>query len=639
MCGIVGKLCFQGAPEQVLVKTMCSIIAHRGPDDEGTMSDGPVCMGNRRLAIQDLSPAGHQPMVSEDSRFHIVFNGEVYNFREVRSELQGRGHKFTSDGDTEVVLKAYVEWGEACLHRFNGMFALAIWDAKDRVLFLARDRMGIKPLYYFADGDKLVFGSEIKAILADSSVPRDINSLGLANFFTFGHSIDQATIFENIHKLAPGHQLRCRMLDNGRLDLQIDRYWELPFPNATEDKGEAFYADGVRQRLKESVRKRLIADVPVGVFLSGGLDSSAITGLAKEMLDQPPQTFSVGFDSSLGGFNELDDAREVARYFGTEHHEFILTEDDLESAMMGLVYQYDEPFGDAAAFPTYLLAKYSREFVPVALSGEGSDEVFGGYRRYIAHRWASKYTFLPQSLRRKMHSVVTAAWPSSEKLRRTLSGLEQSNPLDQYMSWLTVFSSEMKHELFAQQHNGFAKDTGRETYSRLYDESSRSSLEKLLYIDQQTWLPDTYLEKVDKATMATGLEARVPFLDHELVEFAATIPSKYKIKGTTTKWILKKAMSDLLPDTTIRKPKHGFAVPLAPWFRGRLRERVKDILFDPKARGRGYFDYDYVEKMYRSHVEGKANYYKQLWLLVVFELWCQQYLDKTSKPAEVISVG
>ena len=645
MCGICGKINLKGEPiDRGLIGQMCSVLSHRGPDDEGIYLDGYIGLGHRRLSIIDLA-GGHQPLSNEDGMIWIVYNGEIYNFPELKAQLLSRGHQFTTLSDTEVIVHAYEEYGFSCVSKFNGMFAFAIWDERKKTLFLARDRLGIKPLYYYLDSEKFLFASEIKSILVDSSVPRKIDYKGLNNFFTFCHAVAPDTIYSGIKKLLPGHFL---IYQDGKA--RIEEYWDVlstdygnglngltddspkhkpnplnPFKKSADSEEE--YAEEVYRLLQTSVRRQLISDVPLGVFLSGGIDSSAIVGLMSQVASHPVNTFSVGFEIG-GAYNELADAAIVAKRFETEHHELVVKEANLVELLNKLVYHYDEPFGDAACFPTYLVSEFARQSVKVALSGEGGDELFGGYRRYSAERFSKYYQKLPIFLRDGFIRKLANSIPRSRRLKKAIASMSVKEPEVRYASWLVVFSDEMKRELFSAEINEFTKALDSfEVYRKYYYKKDGDLIDRLLYTDEKTWLVDTYLEKTDKASMAVGLEVRVPFLDHELVEFAATIPSKYKIKGFTKKYILKKAMRGLLPESVIKKPKHGFSVPTDPWFRGKLKDYVFEVLFDNKARGRGYFNYPYIEKLYREHLDGKEVYDFHLWLLLNFELWHRKFMD------------
>ncbi len=638
MCGICGKFDITERVERSLLEEMCASISHRGPDDQGVYLGSSIGLGNRRLSIIDLSPAGHMPMSTDSGKSWITYNGEVYNYRELRAELEKYGYRFRSNTDTEVVLNAYHKWGPDCLSRFNGMFALAIWDEEEQKLFLARDRLGIKPLYYYYDGARIIFASEIKAILQDHKVPRELSQEGIINYFTFGHSMAPRTIFKNIHKLLPGHYMMCLPEGESKLQLKIRRYWAPPIPGQSKDAGKKYYTEGIYHLLRESVRKRLISDVPLGVFLSGGIDSSIVTSLMSSIDQSPVKTFSIGFTTGGAAYNELDDARIVARHFDTEHHEILLDENDLTQALTTLVYHYDEPFGDAANFPTYLLSRFTKEHVTVSLSGEGGDETFGGYRRYVVENLIARYPALVGLLSNRMMRNFFFNIPRLNRWYKMAEDLRVRDGAERYANWLSVFNKEMRAELFGGQPMELPDFDPLDIYHRLYTGNGAHGVDRMLYTDQQTLLPDTFLEKVDKASMAVGLEVRVPFLDHELVEFAATIPAKYKVRGLSTKSILKKAFLSCLPPQTLRKRKHGFTPPVDPWFRNKLNGFVKDVLFDSRARSRGLFDHDYIQKLYNWHIEGRGYYHWHLWLLTVFELWCQRFLDNQNDTIQNQSV-
>lgn len=627
MCGICGKFDVKERVDRSLIDGMCDTLAHRGPDDLGVYTGSMVGLGNRRLAIIDLSTAGHMPMSTVSGKLWITYNGEVYNYRELRAELQGYGYRFRSNTDTEVVLYAYDKWGPDCLHRFDGMFAIAIWDEEERRLFLARDRLGIKPLYYYFDGARIIFASEIKAILQDPAVSKELNPEGILNYFTFGHSMAPRTIFKNIYKLPPGNHLTCTTEGEAKLRIKIERYWAPPAPRQSKDLGEEYYAEEVYRLLRESVRKRLVSDVPLGVFLSGGIDSSIVTSLMSSIDQSRVKTFSIGFTNGGKTYNEVDDARIVAHHFGTEHHEILLDENDLTQALPNLVYYFDEPFGDAANFPTYLLSKFARDYVTVSLSGEGGDENFGGYRRYVIENLVAHYPVLVGLLSNKMMQRAFFNIPRLGRWYKLAVDLGVHDGAERYASWLSVFNKEMRTELLDRNFRQLSDFDPLDIYRRLYTGNGTWGVDHMLYIDQQTLLPDQFLEKVDKASMAVGLEVRVPFLNHELVEFAATIPAKYKVRGFSTKHLLKNTFRYQLPVETLQKRKHGFTPPVSPWFRDNLKGFVRDVLFDPMARSRGLFDYGYIDKLYRRHLEGRGYYHWQLWLLIVFELWCQKFLD------------
>jgi asparagine synthase (glutamine-hydrolysing) len=622
MCGICGRLNFDERPiEATVIQKMCGVLAHRGPDDEGIYLNGSVGLGHRRLSIIDLE-TGHQPMSNESGEVWIVFNGEIYNFTEIKGELELKGYRFQTKSDTEVILRAYEEYGVEALNRLRGMFAFVIWNEKEKSLFLARDRLGIKPLYFYFDKKKLVFASEIKGILADHEIPREIDEKGLNNFFSYGHSVAPHTIYRGIEKLLPGHYLICR-----ESKVQIREYWDckdLFDSNLTE--GEASLQEEGFQLLKGSVQEHLVSDVPLGAFLSGGLDSSLVVGLMTREMEKPVKTFSVGFESK-GRYNELDDAQTVAEYFGTDHHELVVASDDLLKTLDRLIYHYDEPFGDAASIPVCILSEFARSEVKVVLTGEGGDEVFGGYRRYWAEAYSEYYRLLPEPLRKGIGQGVSLL-PRFRRLKKASNTMGILSGPERYGHWLIVFDREMRKNLFSPEL--WAKMTQFdefEVYRKYYLEENPDLVNRIMYVDQKTWLPDDYLEKMDKATMAVGLEARVPFLDHRLIEFSSRVPSRYKVRGMQTKHLLKRIAKGILPEQILKKPKHGFAVPTDPWFRGELKDFVYEVLFDPRTKKRDYFNPKTIEKIYKAHLDGREVNDSHLWLLLNFELWHRRFMD------------
>lgn len=627
MCGICGAYNLTGEmlSDWSVLRTMCTAMTHRGPDDEGFYVGGGIFMGMRRLSIIDLA-GGQQPIWNEDHTCCIVYNGELYNFLDLRPELEACGHRFRTRSDTEVILHSYEQWGPECSKHFNGMFAFAIWDNRGKRLLLARDRIGEKPLYYYRDNERFIFASEIKAILADPSVPRQINLQGLANFLAFGHAVAPETIYQNISKLLPGHYLLIR---DGQI--QITQYWDVGedqqvHEGAALTEGEC--AEHVLALLDDSVRRRMIADVPVGAFLSGGVDSSAVVALMKRHATGALKTFSLGF-SINGAFNELKSARQVAKDLGTDHYELETEHVDLVQTLRTLVYHYDEPFGDAANFPVYLLSRFAREQVKVVLTGDGGDELFGGYRRYTADQAASLYQRLPNSFTKLLPKLV-GYFPRLRRIKRSLQTLPITDPARRYASWLVLFNPDLQSELLHSDLYLANYDPAGccvRYYRNLNSEMIGDHLNRLMYVDLKTRLVDAYMEKTDKATMAHGLEARLPLLDHRLVELAFQIPSRYKIRGWSTKRIFKQAVSSLVAPSVLRRPKHGFAVPTDPWFRGVLKSFAFEVLLDERTRRQGYFNTPMVERLWREHVEGRNAWDTHLWLLLNLELWRRIYLD------------
>ncbi|MDQ4041593.1 MAG: asparagine synthase (glutamine-hydrolyzing) [Actinomycetota bacterium] len=628
MCGIYGELCLSPAARpHPAGETAVDRLAHRGPDERGTWRGDGVFLGARRLSVVDPA-GGRQPMWSADGAACIVYNGELYNAPELRRELDRDGRALRTRSDTEVVLAAYLRWGPDCFERLNGMFALAVWDTRSRSLMLARDRIGEKPLYVYRDTARLVFASEIKAILAHPEVPRRLDPRGLANFLAFGHAVAPRTILEGVEKLLPGHLMLVRSGEVGSR-----RWWEVgdEVPVAPDTEVEA--AELVRELLDDSVRRRLVADVPVGAFLSGGLDSTAVTALMARHASGPVKTFSLGFEGP-GPFNELADARRAARRLGTEHHEIEAGAGEVEAALRTLVYHYDEPFGDPAGLGVYLLSRLARPHVTVALTGDGGDELFGGYRRYVADRLAPLYQRLPDLVGRRLLPTLAGRAPGLRRVARAAATLPIEDPGMRYARWLRVFTPEMQDELLATELSRAVGDhEPAADYPRLYGGPEHTGprgdhLNRLMFADVKTWLADGYMEKTDKATMACGLEARMPLLDHRLVELAFAIPARHKIRGTSTKRVLRRAVADLVPPDTRRKRKHGFAVPVGRWLRGELGGFAREVLTDERTRRRGYFDASAVERLLGEHGSRRRGHDDALWLLLNFELWHRVYLDR-----------
>ncbi len=619
MCGITGIFNLnRDRVEPSLIEEMVKSLKHRGPDDSGVYLDNNVALGHTRLSIIDLSKAGHQPMEDSEQEFFITYNGEFYNFKEVRDQLEALGHKFRSKTDTEVILYAYKQWGAACMEKIGGMFAFAIFNKEKQELFLARDRIGEKPLYYYLDRDKFVFASEIKAILCDNRIKREIDQQGMVNYFAFGHSIAPDTIYKGIKKLLPGQYLTLK-----NNSIEINSYWELDKAPDLADKGSEYYKQGIKELFEKSVKERLVSDVPLGVFLSGGVDSSSVVAMMAKIGVSKIKTFSVGFNLEGQEFNELVDAKFVADRFRTDHHEIVLEGKDLVGALNKLVYHFDEPFGDAANFPVYLMSKYAKEHVSVVLTGEGGDEIFGGYRRYVVEKNRVLISPLAMLLENKFLSKGLELLPGFRKTKKLINALPIKDNLLRYINWLTFFSVSMREKLLLD-----AKADPLKQYKKyFYEYKSQDWINKIMYLDQKILLPDAYLEKVDKASMASALETRPPILDYNLVEFANNIPSKYKVKGFKTKCIFKEAMAEFLPDGVLSKKKHGFAVPTSSWFRGELKNYLFEVVFDKKTKERGYFNYDYIEGLYKSYQDKSQPLDSQFWLLLNFELWHRQFID------------
>jgi asparagine synthase (glutamine-hydrolysing) len=629
MCGICGEISLTGAMVNTSVlEAMVASLRHRGPDDEGIFVEGNVGLGHSRLSIIDPSPAGHQPMFDGNQEIVIVFNGEIYNYRELRKKLLDEGVKLRSHCDTEVILYLYREYGTNCPKYLRGMFAFAIWDRKTKRLFAARDRIGIKPFYYYLDDRRLAFGSEIKAIVQIPDLDLTLSLPAIANYFTYGHSFAPQTIYQNIQKLPPGHWM---MVEETGVTLR--RYWDISVNDETRNGDFAGCTRELRRLLADSVRCHLIADVPVGVFLSGGVDSSLIAALAARQKSEPVQTFSVGFDVG-GHYNELDSARQVASAIGSNHHELLVASFSVPTLLEKLVWHYDEPFADAACMPTYLISEFARHNVKVILSGEGGDEVFGGYRRYITQLLSPYYRRFAWFFRKD--SSLRRMIESRRGLRRVKKVVESSDFAkddERYANWLTSFTPALRQEFFEGTLREFERTyDAAEIYRQRFAEVGSDSTNRLLYVDMKTWLPDTYLEKVDKATMAVGLEARVPLLDHSVVEYAFSLPGAYKISGFRKKRILRAAAAGLVPEGILTKPKHGFSVPVDEWFRGPLAAYAREIMLDGRLESRGYFRRAAIERLLELHRCRQNDYGTQIWQLLNFELWHRCYVD--ANPAE-----
>ncbi|MBM3311005.1 MAG: asparagine synthase (glutamine-hydrolyzing) [Candidatus Aminicenantes bacterium] len=633
MCGLCGYARTpDGAPVDAgLLGRMCRTIVHRGPDDEGLYEDGRVGLGNRRLSIIDVE-GGHQPLSNEDGTVWIAYNGEAYNFAEVRDDLAGRGHAFRTRSDTETIVHAYEEWGLEFVHRFRGMFAFALWDKRTGKLYLFRDRVGVKPLYYalLPDGT-LVFGSEIKTILVHPGVRREVDPRALDLYLTLEYVPAPLSMFKGILKLPAGHFL---VYDRGRVEVQ--KYWDVvPEEGGGQDEARpadiAAVTDELYSLLKESVKLRLVSDVPLGAFLSGGVDSSTIVGLMRELGANPLRTFSIGFKDET--YNELAHARRIAERFETAHEEFILEPRALELTEK-LVRHLDEPLGDFSIFPTYLVSQMARRHVTVALSGDGGDEIFAGYEHYQAERIARRFgvaaagRFVGQATRRMRPSdKKKGAW---NKLRRFAQGLDH-DPGHRHLRWMMFLTERMKKELYAPSLRealaGIGPLHAREPLAGHYaamERFDRTTGE--LYLDLKTYLVDDIMVKVDRMSMAVSLEAREPLLDHKLVEFAFRLPGRLKLRGSTTKWIFKKTVERLLPRENIDRPKEGFSIPVKHWLNADLRDLVRETLSEKRIREAGFFQYGPIGRMLEAHRAGRENFSHQIWALFVFEVWRQTYL-------------
>jgi asparagine synthase (glutamine-hydrolysing) len=630
MCGICG-IVYHDASRPVsvgLVTRMADAVKHRGPDDGGVYAKENVGLGFRRLAIIDLSPAGHQPMSNEDGTIWAVFNGEIYNFPELREQLFHKGHTFRSHTDTETIIHLWEEEGEDCVCKLRGMFAFAIWDERRKSLFLARDREGKKPVFYAALPDRFLFGSEIKSILQDPDFVAEPDLEGIHHYLAFQAVPAPYSAFKGVKKLPPAHTL---LLRDGRTKLR--RYWKLSYKNKRQVHNEKDIADlqyEIIERLREAVRIRLMSDVPLGALLSGGIDSSLILALMADLTNQPVKTFSIGFDSEE--YTELPYARMVAERYATDHHEFIVTP-DAQSIFPDLVWHYNEPFADSSAIPTYYVSKMARQFVTVVLTGDGGDECFAGYPRYCFKEEHPLGISFPSLVSRILRPTAMLAafmrgdnWAAKMKRLRELNEKKLS-----YYYRITHFHEIYQSELYTEEFARVLRRTFTVDWmlGKFRNSDAQNFLDATLDVDLSFYLPDVLMAKVDIASMTHSLEARAPFLDHEFLEFAATIPSNLKLRdGTASKYILKKAAESYLPHEVIYRRKMGFGVPIEHWFRNELKDLARDCLLGAKAVARGYFRRDYVERILNRHLAGEPYHYL-IWNLLMLELWHQMFIDRT----------
>jgi asparagine synthase (glutamine-hydrolysing) len=631
MCGIAGTIGKQNHADRgdsrQLITRMCDAIHHRGPDDWGyhldQFEDSQVAIGMRRLSIIDVA-TGHQPISNEDETVWIVFNGEIYNHHELRSDLLARGHRFATRSDTETIIHLYEEEGERCVEKLRGMFGIAIWDSRNRSLFLARDRAGKKPLHYAMIGKTLVFGSEIKSLLQHPMVERRVNLEAISDFVSFGYVPDPATAFQGIQKLPPGHTLTYK---DGRVSLK--QYWDFSYTAESEVRAgldENEYLERLRELIAESVKIRLESEVPLGAFLSGGIDSSTVVAMMARQMTQPVKTFSIGFKEE--SFDELEYARVTARKYGTDHHEFIVTP-DICKIIEEVVWHHDEPFNDVSSIPTYVVSKMAREFVTVVLSGDGGDELFGGYERYAIERNRDKYLAVPRFIRHGVMKPIGAALPQGFYGKRFIGNISlDAGP--RYVDSMAYLNEEAKRSVLSgaarQSLNGY---NAVEAFERIYHTpSSTSNLHRQMYLDSKTYLPGDILVKVDRMSMAHSIETRAPLLDHKLIEFVQTIPPSLKLRGMETKYILKRAVKGLIPDEIITRPKRGFDVPIREWLKNDLREMLDDTVNSRRISERGYFEPATIARIMDEHLRGVRDHARYLWGLMTLELWHRAFIDR-----------
>lgn len=644
MCGIVGLFDTRGKREidRQLLGRMNQTQFHRGPDEGGLHSEPGVGLGHRRLSIIDLS-SGQQPLFNEDGSVVVVFNGEIYNFQELAAELAALGHSFRTHCDTEVIVHAWEEWGEACVERFRGMFAFGLWDRNRETLFLARDRLGIKPLYYaLLDDGTFIFASELKALLAHPGLVREMSPQAVEEYFAYGYVPEPGTIFRQALKLSPGHTLTLR---NGQGLPQPRRYWDVPFaphgPISEKEAGEELIA-----RLREAVRIRLVAEVPLGAFLSGGVDSSAVVAMMAGLMEDPVNTCSISFGDPA--FNESQYAQKVADRYHTSHYTEQVDKDDFD-LIDKLASLYDEPFADSSAIPTYRVCELARKRVTVALSGDGGDENLAGYRRYRWHLYEERLrSLLPLAARKPLFGLLGNLYPKADwapKVLRAKSTFEAlaRDSVEGYFHSVSIMGDKMRQRLFSDSFKRSLQGYQAVEVMRAHADKcpAQDPLSRVQYLDMKTYLVGDILTKVDRASMAHALEVRVPLLDHKLVEWISGLPASLKLRGHEGKYIFKKALEPYLPDDILYRAKMGFSVPLASWFRGPLRQRVREALLGPTLAETGIFNMEFLKEMVDQHQSGRRDYSASLWTLLMFESFLRNVLreEEPLSPGAAIRVA
>ena len=630
MCGICGIYEYESQKpvDQQILDDMLEVLHHRGPDDAGLYLDRDLSIGMRRLSIIDLN-GGKQPISNEDGTVVTVFNGEIYNYQSLREQLESRDHILATASDTEVIVHLYEEFGEECVQHLRGMFGFAVWDKRKRQLLLARDRLGIKPLYYTQAGGRLIFASEIKAILQHPSVKAALNTEGLNNFLSLKYVPAPQTMFENIYALPPGCILKCDA--NG---VVVRRYWDLSFANHHDGNiREEEYAEQLEALLRQCVKMHLISDVPFGAFLSGGLDSSTIVALMSQFLNEPVKTYSVGFKGQGQAFSELPYARVVADKFHTDHHEVFIHPSHLVDLAEKIVWHLDQPLAEHATLANYMVAERAARDVKMVLTGEGGDELFAGYARYSGERFSSFFQRVPKAAK-SLALTVGSRLPGLRRQKLALYALSQPEEVARFVNWFPLFNSEMKQELLSKDLRASLSgyDADYVFAQHLASTNATSSVNRMLYVDTKLWLPDLLLARGDKMSMAVSLEARVPLLDHKLVEFAASLPLNLKLKGLVRKYLLKKVSRRWLPPEIIHRKKQGFPMPSSLWLRNEARTFVRDVLSPSVLKRRGLFNPAFVENLIQQHENGFADHGSLLWGLMNVELWQRVFMDSRFQP-------
>ncbi len=635
MCGIAGVMKFgeNGRAEAATVRQMCAAMTHRGPDDEGVYTDGRVSIGMRRLSIIDVA-GGHQPISNETGTIWIVFNGEIYNHAELRQQLEPRGHRYRTNSDTETIVHLYEEYGRDCVHHLRGMFAFAIWDREKETLFIARDRLGIKPLYFRLTPGSLLFGSEIKVILAHGGVRPEFNFSGLPEYLAFGYLSGAETFYNGIRKLMPGE----RMVVDSYGHSEIQQYWELDTSTSGPVRDESYYVQTYREMLEQAVSSHLMSDVPLGVFLSGGVDSSAVAALMTKIRKSPIETFSVGYTEQ--SYSELPYARIVAQHLNSIHHEVMVSEGEFFDALPQLIWHEDEPVVWPSSVSLYFVARLARERVTVVLTGEGSDETLGGYSRYAFTLKNQAFDQVyrrvtPDFLRKSIRELIAKSPVLGATLRRKLGhtflGLDAASWSSFYFdNFFSAFSeAEQAGLLTEEMRQKFPRGSAYERVLSYWENSKGEMLQRLLYTDIKTYLVEL-LMKQDNMSMAASIESRVPFLDHVLVEFATRIPREVQLKGLAGKNVLKKAMEDLLPHSILYRPKLGFPTPWSGWLAGPRLDSIEKLLLEPRSMQRGYFRPEAISRLFSEHRAKYRDNYDRIWRLLNLELWHRVCLEGES---------
>lgn len=622
MCGICGIYDFRGGPVDTdLLRRMMSVMEHRGPDGSGRFVAEGIGLGHRRLSIIDLE-GGAQPMTNEEESLHIVFNGEIFNYLELREDLRKSGHRFKTRSDTEVILHGYEEWGTDCVRRFNGIFAFSLWDKKRKEVFLARDHLGVKPLYYAHLNQRLLFASEIKSLIQAKDCPREVDLESLGQLFSYRFVPSPRTLFRSIRKLPPGHWMRCH--SDG---VEVKRYWNWR-PCVTNSLKEGELIERYRFLLEDAVRLQLRSDVPVGLFLSSGIDSGTILAIMKQFSSGPLHTFTIGFE---GGekTNETDDARTLSGIFGTTHSEMTVGPGDYEAYFDHYLWDIEEPVGNETAAAFYFVSRIAAEKVKVALTGQGADETWAGYHRYLGIKLSGVYGKLPRLLTEAIKRFVVML-PGNERWKRGVAALDEPDLLTRFVKVYSFYNEEMRESLFqpwVKEAMAAHRWDAREALRSLQSEVNHlDPLTQMLYLDTRVFLPDDLLMVNDKTSMANSIEARVPYLDYRLVEFIETLPPDLKLKGFQGKYLHKKAIEKWLPRSWIYKKKKGFENPIGQWLRAKMGSLLKDCLFSEISSVRRYFNPDYVKTLAGLHEKGRENYLRHLYLLISFELWHRKFI-------------